>query len=126
MMLDKLKQKTRELKTNIVTLGVALRHKRTPWYAKVVLFLVVSYALSPIDLIPDFIPVLGLLDDLLLPLGIALGIKLIPTDVWVECQQIAGSQNDSGKKNWIAGGLIILIWLILIVILIKVLTGLWY
>lgn len=125
-MLAKLKHKAKELKKSIATLSVALRHKRTPWYAKALLFLVVSYALSPIDLIPDFIPVLGLLDDLLLlPLGIALGIKLIPKDVWQECQQIAESQSVSGKKNWFVGGLIILIWLILIVILAKFFYGMY-
>ncbi|WP_291529698.1 YkvA family protein [Bacteroides sp. UBA939] len=123
-MFDKLQHKAKELKKSIVTLSVALRHKRTPWYAKVVLLLVVSYALSPIDLIPDFIPVLGLLDDLLLlPLGIALGIKLIPEDVWQECQQTAESQSVSGRKNWFVGGLIILLWLILIVVLAKVFYG---
>jgi uncharacterized membrane protein YkvA (DUF1232 family) len=125
-MIKRFKQKAKELKQNIAILGVALRNKRTPWYAKAVLFLVVSYALSPIDLIPDFIPVLGLLDDLLLlPLGIALGIKLIPEDVWMECRQIAEKQNIQGKKNWFVGGLIILIWLILIVILVKVFYGMY-
>lgn len=93
-MLESFKQKAKELKESIVALSIALHNKRTPWYAKVVLFLVVSYALSPIDLIPDFIPVLGLLDDLLLlPLGITLGIKLIPKDVWEECIRIAENQH---------------------------------
>lgn len=123
-MLNKFKQRAKELKQNIAVLSIALRHRRTPWYAKIVLLLVVSYALSPIDLIPDFIPVLGLLDDLLLlPLGILLGIRLIPKDVWEECRQIAEIQTDKGHKNWVAGGLIILIWLILIVVLAKVFYG---
>ncbi len=125
-MFDELKKKAKELKKSIVTLSVALQHKRTPWYAKVVLFFVVSYALSPIDLIPDFIPVLGLLDDLLLlPLGIALGTKLIPEDIWQECRHIAENQSISSKKNWLIGGLIILTWLILIIILANIFYGIY-
>ncbi len=121
IMFDKLQHKAKELKKNIATLSIALRHKRTPWYAKAVLLLVVSYALSPIDLIPDFIPVLGLLDDLLLlPLGIALALKLIPKDVWEECRQISEIQNVLPKKNWVVGGLIILLWLILIIVVAKI------
>lgn len=115
----KLKQKSKALKADIAALGIALRHKRTPWYAKVVLALVVSYALSPVDLIPDFIPVLGWLDDLLLlPLGVALGIRMIPEDVWLECRQIAENQAVVGGKGWLAGGLIILIWIALLVLVI--------
>ncbi len=125
-MFTTLKNKAKELKKSIATLRVALRHKRTPWYAKAVLFFVVSYALSPIDLIPDFIPVLGLLDDLLLlPLGISCGIKLIPEDVWHECWQISENQSISGKKKWFTGGLIILIWLILIIVLAKIFYGMY-
>ena len=125
-MLESFKQKAKELKKSIAALSIALHHKRTPWYAKVVLFLVVSYALSPIDLIPDFIPVLGLLDDLLLlPLGITLGIKLIPKDVWEECNRIAENQHIQGKKNWVIGGMIILIWVVLIIITVKVLYGIY-
>lgn len=126
-MFDKLQRKANELKKSITTLSVALRHKRTPWYAKVVLLLVVSYALSPIDLIPDFIPVLGLLDDLLLlPLGFALGIRLIPKDVWEECKGIAERQAGPGKKNWVAGGVIVLIWVIVVVVLAKVLHEIYW
>ncbi len=125
-MFDKLRHKANELKKGITTLSVALKHKRTPWYAKGVLFLVVSYALSPIDLIPDFIPVLGLLDDLLLlPLGIMLGIKLIPKDVWQECQQITENLSISNKKNWFVGGLIILAWIILLVVVANIFYGIY-
>ena len=68
---------------------MAARDPRVPLLAKLVVVLVIAYALSPIDLIPDFIPVLGYLDDmLLLPLGIALAIKLMPRDVWEDCEQL--------------------------------------
>ena len=81
------RQRLAQAKEQLVVLLVALRHPRTPWLARVVVLLVVAYAVSPIDLIPDPIPVLGLLDDaLLLPLGIALAIRLVPDDVLEACR----------------------------------------
>ncbi|MCL5612169.1 MAG: YkvA family protein, partial [Chloroflexi bacterium] len=75
-MLDKLKQRARTLKHETIALYFAFRDPRTPWYAKIFAALVVAYAFSPIDLIPDFIPVLGYLDDLILvPAGIALAVR---------------------------------------------------
>ena len=77
--IDGLKTRARELKTEVTALYFAARHPRTPWYAKALILAIVAYALSPIDLIPDFIPVLGLLDDaLLIPLGLWLFVKLLP------------------------------------------------
>ena len=79
-----------ELKREIVTLYYAYRHPTVPWYSKLLILVTVAYALSPLDLIPDFIPVLGLLDDLvLLPIGILLSIKTIPKEVLEECRQRA-------------------------------------
>ena len=90
--LKRLKQRARELKREVVAMALAARHPRTPWYAKVLLIAIVAYALSPIDLIPDFVPVLGLLDDLiLLPLGIALALKMIPRPVIEECRARAAA-----------------------------------
>src|SRR5512135_1644616 len=105
------KAKSRQLKTEIVALYLASKHPRTPWYAKVLAVLIIGYALSPIDLIPDFIPVVGYLDDLIIiPAGIALLIKIIPEDVLQECRSKA--QSDSlRRKHWVAGAIIILIWL---------------
>jgi uncharacterized membrane protein YkvA (DUF1232 family) len=80
----------RALKRDIVTLWLARRHPGVPWYAKLVAAAVAAYALSPIDLIPDFIPVLGYLDDLLIvPLGILLALRLIPPDVLAELRREA-------------------------------------
>ena len=78
-MLERLKSEARRLKSEVLVLYFAARHPGTPWYAKLLVVLVVAYVFSPIDLVPDFIPVLGILDDLILvPLGIALALRLIP------------------------------------------------
>src|SRR3982074_1501778 len=85
-----LKARARELKRETYVLYLAVKDPRTPWYAKAVAGAVVAYALSPIDLIPDFIPVIGYLDDLIVvPLGIALVIKLVPASVMVDCRDRA-------------------------------------
>ena len=77
--MKKLKIWAKNLKEQLVMLHLASKDKRTPWYAKAIIFLIIAYALSPIDLIPDFIPIIGYLDDLiLLPLGIYLDVRLIP------------------------------------------------
>jgi uncharacterized membrane protein YkvA (DUF1232 family) len=86
------KIKSRQLKNEIVALYLASKHPRTPWYAKVLAALILGYALSPIDLIPDFIPVVGYLDDLIIvPAGITLLIKIIPRDILEECRAKARS-----------------------------------
>src|SRR5512140_113087 len=85
--LENIKKRLLELKKQVQAVYFASRDPRTPWYAKAVAGLVVAYALSPIDLIPDFIPVLGYLDDLLIiPAGIALAIKLIPKEVMTDAR----------------------------------------
>jgi uncharacterized membrane protein YkvA (DUF1232 family) len=86
------------LKRETLALYLAARDPRTPWYARAVVAAVAAYALSPIDLIPDFIPVLGLLDDaVLLPLGIALALRLIPADVIAECRARAAEAFAGGR-----------------------------
>lgn len=112
------KAKVKTLKRETYTLYFAARHKRTPFFAKVLAVCVVGYAFSPIDLIPDFIPVLGLLDDLILiPLGIAFVIRMIPKDVMDECRQKAETEIASDKPtNWFAAFVIIVIWISIILI----------
>ena len=111
-----LKQRARSLKADALALYFAARHPATPWYAKLVAFLIVAYAFSPIDLIPDFVPILGYLDEvILLPLGIALTLKLIPDDVMRECRERAASMLKK-PVNWLAGAVIVLIWLALAVL----------
>jgi len=110
------KTKSKQLKSEIVALYLAYKHPRTPWYAKVLAAFIIGYALSPIDLIPDFIPVVGYLDDLIIvPAGIALLIKIIPTDILKECRAKAQSDLLNRKpKNWIAAIIVVLIWLLAI------------
>ena len=110
-----IKTKARELKSETFVLALAYRSPATPWYAKVFAALVVAYAFSPIDLIPDFIPVLGYLDDVILvPLGISLALKMIPEEVLVEARLQAQEAFPDGKpKNWVVGAIIILVWVAL-------------
>ena len=96
-----LKARARQLKTEITALYLAARHPRTPWYAKALIAAIVAYALSPIDLIPDFIPVIGFLDDVvLLPLAIVLVVKMIPSEVLAECR---ASASETGRVDSRAG-----------------------
>lgn len=96
-------------------LYLAMKDPRTPWYARAVAVIVVGYALSPIDLIPDPIPILGYLDDLILiPLGIMLVIKLIPPEVIRECRERAAADlSGKGPTSRVAGGVIICVWIAL-------------
>jgi uncharacterized membrane protein YkvA (DUF1232 family) len=100
----------RRLKRETYALYLAYRHPGVPWYAKFFAAVVVAYAFSPIDLIPDFIPVLGYLDDLLLvPAGIALALKMIPPDVMTACRAQA-LEAEGRPVNWLAAAIIVAIW----------------
>lgn len=120
-MLDRLKTRARTLKQDVYALYLAYRDRRTPWYAKVFAGLVAAYAFSPIDLIPDFIPVLGYLDDLmLLPLGIALAIRMIPAEVMADCREKAAeTTRDNHPVSWAAAAVIALIWIAFAVVIIR-------
>jgi uncharacterized membrane protein YkvA (DUF1232 family) len=111
-MLQTWRLRVRTLKRESYALFLAARDPRTPWYARLVVGLVVAYAFSPIDLIPDFIPVLGLLDDLVLvPLGIALAIRLIPAPILAESRERANDAFTSGKPvSRIAAIVIVCVW----------------
>ena len=114
-LLAELKQRARHLKAETFALYLAARDPRTPWYAKLIVAGIVAYAFSPIDLIPDFVPVLGYLDDLILiPMGITLAIKLIPDSVLAECRTRAQETMQNGKPaSRVAGAVIVVIWLVL-------------
>ncbi len=109
---EKWRMSANKLKRETYALYLAVRDPCTPWYAKAFAGLVVAYAFSPIDLIPDFIPVLGYLDDLvLIPLGVAGAIKMIPPEVMSDCRARSEQEFASGKPvNKAAGIVIILIW----------------
>ena len=122
-MLQRRKATVRKLKEDIYTLYLAYRDPPVPFHAKVVLIITVAYAFSPIDLIPDFIPVLGYLDDLLLlPLGIWLSIKLIPAEVVQEYRQKAKEQLLERKPSYIMAACIMVIWLLFGIWLYRLLT----
>lgn len=120
-MLKNIKAKAKQLKKQIVVVYLAYMHKDVRWYTKAFLLLILIYALSPIDLIPDFVPILGYLDDIILiPLGIVLAMKMIPKEVWEECRQQAENGVSIDKKyKRIGAALIILIWVIIISAIIK-------
>ena len=114
-LIEGLKQRARALKAEVLALYLAARHPRTPWYAKAFLVAIVAYALSPIDLIPDFIPVLGFVDEIvLLPFAIVLAVKMIPRDVMEECRaQASQTQLQGSRMGRIGAAFIVLVWLAL-------------
>ena len=113
-----LREQARRLKTEVLALYLAARHPGTPWYAKLFLVAIVAYALSPIDLIPDFIPVLGLVDEIvLLPFAIAFAVKMVPAEVMADCRERALQQRPDGSRaGRIGAAIIVLLWLGLIVL----------
>ena len=113
--IDTWQGRARRLKRETYALFLAYRDPRVPWYAKALAACVVAYAFSPLDLIPDFIPVLGYLDDLILvPLGIALPLKMIPPEVMTESRiRAQEALSEDRPRNWIVGGIIVAIWLLL-------------
>ena len=110
---DRLKKRAEGLKTELPALFLALKQPDTPWYAKVLAGLTAAYALSPVDLIPDFIPVLGYLDDLiLLPALAAATVRLIPKDVLARCRaQAKDMVGQAGAKKWVYALPILALWL---------------
>lgn len=121
MNFKKLKNRAKIIKKDIGLICAAYRHPRTPWYAKLMIILVVAYAFSPIDLIPDFIPFLGYLDDLIIvPLGISLSLKMIPKDVIEECKQKTQQDaNEMKKRGRYAGIIIVFFWIWIIYIILR-------
>jgi uncharacterized membrane protein YkvA (DUF1232 family) len=117
-----LKTRARQLKAEVTALYLAARHPRTPWYAKALIAAIVAYALSPIDLIPDFIPVLGFVDEIvLLPFAIVLAVKLVPAEVMAECRAKAQETGRvATRAGRIGAAVIVVLWLAAIM-----LVGMW-
>jgi uncharacterized membrane protein YkvA (DUF1232 family) len=111
-----LKEKAKKIRDSVPQLYIALKTKETPWYAKAMGIFTIAYALSPIDFIPDFIPVIGYLDDiLLLPLFISITIKMIPKDIWESSREKAMDLWKDGKpKSWGFAVFIIILWMAII------------
>jgi uncharacterized membrane protein YkvA (DUF1232 family) len=118
----KFKEKMKKISMKITQVYVSIKSKKTPWYAKVVGVSAVTYALSPIDLIPDFIPIIGYLDDLIiLPLLITLTIKLIPKQLWKEFEEESELIWKDGKPvKWYYAIPVISIWLVFVIIIINI------
>jgi uncharacterized membrane protein YkvA (DUF1232 family) len=113
---QKIRQKVAYFKRETYAVYLASKHPQVPWYAKALAALIAAYAFSPIDLIPDAIPVIGFLDDaIIIPLGILLLLRLIPPDVFEECRQQAEEimQQQDRAQNWVMAGAIFAIWAIL-------------
>jgi uncharacterized membrane protein YkvA (DUF1232 family) len=108
------KRRARRLKAETYTLYLAYRHPRTPWYAKVFAALIVGYVFSPIDPIPDFIPVVGLLDELVVvPIGVILARKMIPEGVFAECREKAREVAEGEKPvSLVAAVVVVAVWLL--------------
>jgi len=119
-----IKARAKKLKTDIPAIFLALKDKETSWIAKIFAGITVVYALSPIDFVPDFIPVLGYLDDvILLPMLVALTIKFIPNDVLEKYRkQAEGMWHDGKPKKWYYAIPVVLIWVLIIVLIIKIIV----
>jgi uncharacterized membrane protein YkvA (DUF1232 family) len=117
-MFRSLRARAKRLKRDLLALYLASRDPRVPWYAKLIPMLTVAYTLSPIDLIPDFIPVLGYLDDVILvPLGIALSLRMLPPEVLSECRARAEEMSSRpGRKNYLVAAVIVLLWAAVVVL----------
>jgi len=121
-MFHRLKEWARTVKRDVYALYLASRDPRVPWFAKAMAALVAAYAFSPIDIIPDFIPVLGYLDDLiLLPLGIVIVIRLIPEDVMADLRRQAEERMLIRSRSAVGAFIVILLWLAAAVFLVQIL-----
>src|ERR687890_1358499 len=114
MNLEMWKQRARRLSAQTYALYLAYRHPKTPWYAKVFAALIVGYVFSPIDPIPDFIPVVGLLDEMVVvPIGVLLAAKMIPPDVLEECREKAREVAEGEKPvSRVAAVVIVAVWVL--------------
>jgi uncharacterized membrane protein YkvA (DUF1232 family) len=116
-MLDRLKARARALKNEALAVYLAAKDPRTPWYAKALIFFVMAHTFSPIDLIPDFIPVLGYLDDLIItPGGLWLAVRWIPPEVLAEARATAATHSPDRRVGYIGMLIIIVVWMIALVV----------
>jgi uncharacterized membrane protein YkvA (DUF1232 family) len=113
--LERWKRRAKQLKTETYAIYLAYRDPRVPWYARIFAACVVGYAFSPIDLIPDPIPILGYLDDMVLvPLGVVLALRMIPSEVLAECREQAEEVIREGKLvSRVAALVIVAVWILL-------------
>ena len=125
-MLEQLKSRAKALKGEVFAIYLAARDPRTPWYAKALVFFEVAHTFSPIDLIPDFIPVLGYIDDLIItPGGLWLAVRMIPPEVLEEARKTAAGQGPGRSVGYFGVAVVVTVWIFLpvsIMALIKILS----
>jgi uncharacterized membrane protein YkvA (DUF1232 family) len=127
MLKESWKEKAKRLKTEVLALCLAIKDPRVPWYAKLLMALIVVYAISPIDLIPDFIPIIGQIDDLIIvPAGIALVIKMIPKSVVEEYRQKATAEPINTRTKWVVAAIIASIWVLVIYLAFRLISSLFF
>ena len=115
-MLEKLKSRVRALKNEAFAVYFAAKDPRTPWYAKALIFFVVAHTFSPIDLIPDFIPVLGYLDDLIItPGGLWLAVRMIPPEVLEETRKTVATEGVGRSVGYVGAVIIVLMWIVILI-----------
>lgn len=115
-----MRERAKTIQIDLYALYRAYRDPRTPLRAKAFIWLVVAYAASPIDLIPDFIPVLGYVDDLLLlPLAVSFASRMIPNEVMKECRARSRQEYDGGVHRWIAAGLVMTFWVLIVFLILR-------
>jgi uncharacterized membrane protein YkvA (DUF1232 family) len=121
----RLEDRARALRTEAYALFLAYKDPRVPWYARAFAVCVAAYAFSPVDLVPDFIPVLGYLDDaVLIPLGVRVALKMIPADVMSECRARArASLEGSRSAGWIAAAIVVLLWVLAVGAIVAAIAG---
>ncbi|MBI3168286.1 MAG: DUF1232 domain-containing protein [Chloroflexi bacterium] len=121
-MIEKLRSQAKAFKNEAYAVYLAAKNPRTPWYAKALIFFVVAHTFSPIDLIPDFIPVLGYLDDLIItPGGLWLAVQLIPPEVLAEARREAAGKGQERSVGYVGAAVIVLVWIVILGALMKIL-----
>ena len=118
-MIEKLKSRARALKNEALAVYLAAKDPRTPWYARALIFFVVAHTFSPIDLIPDFIPILGYLDDLIItPGGLWLAVRMIPPEVLDEARKTVATQGVGRSVGYVGAAIIVILWIAVLVVVI--------
>lgn len=121
--IEQLQRRARAIKREAHAVYLASKDPRVPWYAKALAACVLAYLFSPIDLIPDFIPIIGYLDDIIIvPAGLLLVIRLIPPEVMAEHRETARVSELERKPNWLTAGIVVSIWLLLLVVSVRFLV----
>jgi len=124
-MFERLKSRARALKNEAFAVYLAAKDPRTPWYVKALIFFVVAHTFSPIDLIPDFIPVLGYLDDLIItPLGLALAVRLIPPEALEEARGKVATSGVERGVGYVGMAIILIVWILAIMWVVSIILRL--